>query len=76
MISTIILIRQLHSSAISFIDTNFLMLSAELGYYDLGSYDSNDVDVDASAFTLAGVAYYPLGPYSKFMPRPVSRRGC
>ena len=45
-----------------FIDTNFLMLSAELGYYDLGSYDSNDVDVDASAFTLAGVAYLPIGP--------------
>jgi hypothetical protein len=45
-----------------FIDTNFLMLSAELGYYDLGSYDSNDVDVDASALTLAGVAYLPIGP--------------
>ena len=45
-----------------FIDTNFLMLSAELGYYDLGSYDSNDVEVDASAFTLAGVVYLPIGP--------------
>lgn len=45
-----------------FIDTNFLMLSAELGYYDLGSYDRNDVEVDASAFTLAGVVYLPIGP--------------
>lgn len=45
-----------------FIDTNLLMLSAELGYYDLGSYDDNDIEVDASTFTLAGVAYLPIGP--------------
>ncbi len=45
-----------------FIDTNFLMLSAEFGYYDLGSYDRNNVEVDASAVTLAGVAYLPIGP--------------
>lgn len=45
-----------------FIDTNLLMLSAELGYYDLGSYDSDNIEVDASAFTLAGVAYLPIGP--------------
>lgn len=46
-----------------FLDTNFLMLSAELGYYDLGETDSNDYKVDASAFTLAGVAYLPIGPF-------------
>ncbi len=45
-----------------FIDTNFFMLSAELGYYDLGDYSKNVNSVDASAFTLAGVAYLPLGP--------------
>ena len=39
------------------------MLSAELGYYDLGKTDSNDYKVDASAFTLAGVAYLPIGPF-------------
>jgi hypothetical protein len=38
-----------------FLDTNFLMLCAELGYYDLGETNSNDYKVDASAFTLAGV---------------------
>jgi hypothetical protein len=46
-----------------FLDTNFLMLSAELGYYDLGETDSNNYKVDASAFTLAGVAYLPIGPF-------------
>jgi len=46
-----------------FIDTDFLMFSAELGYYDLGKYDDSDVEVDASAFTLAGVAYLPIGPF-------------
>lgn len=46
-----------------FLDTNFLMLSAELGYYDLGKIDKNDYKVDASAFTLAGVAYLPIGPF-------------
>ncbi|MFT5710921.1 MAG: hypothetical protein ACI8QT_001621 [Halioglobus sp.] len=46
-----------------FIDSNFLMLSAELGYYDLGAADSKNYKVDASAFTLAGVAYLPIGPF-------------
>lgn len=46
-----------------FLDTNFMMLSAELGYYDLGETDSNNYKVDASAFTLAGVAYLPIGPF-------------
>ncbi|MFT4519781.1 MAG: hypothetical protein ACI9JM_002178 [Halioglobus sp.] len=45
-----------------FLDTNFLMLSGELGYYDLGDYDGEGYEVDASAFTLAGVAYLPIGP--------------
>ena len=46
-----------------FLDTNFLMLSGELGYYDLGDYDGDDVEVDASAVTLAGVVYVPIGPF-------------
>ncbi len=46
-----------------FLDTNVLMLSAELGYYDLGETDSNSYKVDASALTLAGVAYLPIGPF-------------
>jgi len=46
-----------------FLDTNVLMLSAELGYYDLGDYSGSDYDVDASAVTLAGVAYLPIGPF-------------
>jgi len=46
-----------------FVDTNFLMLSAELGYYDLGGTHSKNYQVDASAITLAGVAYLPIGPF-------------
>jgi hypothetical protein len=46
-----------------FLDTNVLMLSAELGYYDLGEYSGNEYAVDASAVTLAGVAYLPIGPF-------------
>lgn len=46
-----------------FLDTNVLMLSAELGYYDLGDYSDTNYDVDASAVTLAGVAYLPIGPF-------------
>jgi hypothetical protein len=50
-----------------FLDTNFLMLSAELGYYDLGDYSEfklgNDYSVDADALTLAGVVYIPIGPF-------------
>jgi opacity protein-like surface antigen len=50
-----------------FLDTNVLMLSGEVGYYDLGasSGDREGVaySVDASALTLAGVAYVPLGPF-------------
>lgn len=46
-----------------FLDTNFLMLSAELGYYDLGSYSGTNYKVDADALTLAGVVYVPIGPF-------------
>jgi hypothetical protein len=46
-----------------FLDTNFLMLSAELGYYDLGSYSGTDYKVDSDALTLAGVVYVPIGPF-------------
>jgi len=49
-----------------FIDSNIFMLSAEVGYYDLGSYDGliddQQYKVDASAFTLAAVGYIPIGP--------------
>ncbi|EAQ98205.1 outer membrane protein [Congregibacter litoralis] len=50
-----------------FLDSNVLMLSAEAGYYDLGAWSGtlDDVrySVDASALTVAGVAYVPLGPF-------------
>ncbi|MFT7286134.1 MAG: opacity protein-like surface antigen [Halieaceae bacterium] len=50
-----------------FLDSSVLMLSAELGYYDLGSsagsFEDLRYSVDASALTLAGVAYLPLGPF-------------
>jgi opacity protein-like surface antigen len=50
-----------------FLDSNFLMLSAELGYYDLGESSGTVAEVpysvDASALSLAGVAYVPIGPF-------------
>ncbi|GAB5413860.1 MAG: hypothetical protein Cons2KO_14630 [Congregibacter sp.] len=50
-----------------FLDSNLLMLSAELGYYDLGAtsgqLDDISFSADASALTLAGVAYLPIGPF-------------
>lgn len=50
-----------------FLDSNLLMLSAEAGYYDLGGI-SGEVEgipyaADGQAFTLAGVAYLPVGPF-------------
>ena len=45
------------------LDTNILLLSAELGYYDLGDYSGTDYDIEASALSLAGVAYLPIGPF-------------
>ena len=53
-----------------FIDSNIFMLSAELGYYDLGGFSGPGYDVDSDAFTLAAVGYIPIGPffevYAKF----------
>lgn len=50
----------------TFIDSNVFMMSAELGYYDLGSYNgtvgASQYDIDSQAFTLAGVGYIPIGP--------------
>ena len=46
-----------------FIDTSVFMFSAEVGYYDLGSYDSQISSLDADALTLAAVGYLPLGPF-------------
>jgi Outer membrane protein beta-barrel domain len=46
-----------------FLDTNILMLSAELGYYDLGDFNGENYEAEASTFTLAGVAYLPIGPF-------------
>lgn len=49
------------------IDSNIFMMSAEVGYYDLGGYSgtigSTSYGIDASAFTLAGVGYVPIGPF-------------
>lgn len=45
------------------LDAGVLMLSAELGYYDLGDYSKNGDTVEGSAVTLAGVAYLPIGPF-------------
>ena len=51
----------------NFLDTNIFMMSAELGYYDLGGYDGSvgsvEYDIDASAVTLAAVGYIPIGPF-------------
>lgn len=49
-----------------FLDSNLLMLSVEAGYYDLGSsrgtLGGQRISADASALTIAGVAYLPIGP--------------
>ncbi|MCF6345815.1 MAG: porin family protein [Thiomicrorhabdus sp.] len=45
------------------LDLGVVMLSAELGYYDLGDYKKNGNTVDASAISLAGVVYLPIGPF-------------
>jgi len=45
-----------------FLDTSIFMLSAELGYYDLGSFSNQGAEVDADALSLAAVAYLPIGP--------------
>jgi opacity protein-like surface antigen len=45
------------------IDSNFFLLSAELGFYDLGEYSEDGVEADADAITLAAHAGIPLGPF-------------
>lgn len=44
-----------------FIDTNFFMFSVEAGYYGLGTLE-NSLNTNAEGYSLAGVAYLPLGP--------------
>ena len=46
----------------TFADTNFLMLSAEVGYYDLGDTSNRNNQVEASAVTVGGVLAIPIGP--------------
>ena len=46
-----------------FIDSNIFMLSAELGYYDLGDFEGLGQEVKSDAFTLAAVGYIPIGPF-------------
>lgn len=45
-----------------FIDTSIFMFSAELGYYDLGSYSDSFQKLESNALTLAAVGYLPIGP--------------
>ena len=40
-----------------------IILSGEVGYYDLGSYSSSGVEVEANALTLAGMASLAIGPF-------------
>ena len=51
----------------TFIDTNVVLVSEELGYYDLGEVDGiersgDNINIDSSAITFAGVIAVPLGP--------------
>lgn len=45
-----------------FIDS-VIILSGEVGSYDLGSYSDGGNDVDADAITLGGVASLAIGPF-------------
>jgi opacity protein-like surface antigen len=47
----------------TFLDTNFIMLSAEVGYYDLGDSSNRNTKAEASAITAGGVVSLPLGPF-------------
>ncbi|WNC67571.1 outer membrane beta-barrel protein [Thalassotalea nanhaiensis] len=51
----------------NFVDSNVFMFSVEGGYYDLGSFsgsaNGDDYESEAEAYTLAGVAYLPIGPF-------------
>jgi hypothetical protein len=46
----------------TFVDTNFLMLSVEGGYYDLGDSGNRNEKLKASAATVGAMAALPLGP--------------
>lgn len=47
----------------TFVDTNFLMLSVEGGYYDLGDSSDKTEKLKASAITAGAMASLPLGPF-------------
>jgi hypothetical protein len=47
----------------TFLDTNFLMLSVEGGYYDLGDTSDRTQKLTASAITAGAMASLPLGPF-------------
>ena len=47
----------------TFVDSNLLILSAELSRYDLGSFSDNGIDIESDAVSLAAVAALPLGPF-------------
>ena len=47
----------------TFIDSNFLILSAELSRYDLGSFSDGGFDIDSEAVSVGAMAALPLGPF-------------
>lgn len=47
----------------TFVDTNFLMLAVEGGYYDLGDSSNRSEKLKADAWTAGGMASLPLGPF-------------
>lgn len=47
----------------TFVDTNFLMLAVEGGYYDLGDSSDRFEKLKADAWTAGGMASLPLGPF-------------
>lgn len=46
----------------TFVDSNIVMLSGELGYYDLGDTGNSSYKIDGDAVTAAGVVSLPIGP--------------
>jgi len=46
----------------TFVDTNILMVSGDLGYYDLGEAGNSSYEIDGDAITAAGVVSLPIGP--------------
>ena len=47
----------------NFLDTNILMVSVEVGYYDLGDFSADGVKIEADMLTAAAVVYLPIGPF-------------